>query len=70
MNATAVVSGSPLAPITVLPLRSRFFWVIDLIGLGGHHMPCDASVAATLDNSRGLTALGPNVNDPKLPSLV
>src|SRR6476659_956526 len=35
------------------------------IGLGGHQVPPDASVAATFDNSSALTSIGPSVNEPR-----
>ena len=45
---------------TSLPSRSTTL----SIGLGGHHTPPDASVAATLDNSSAFNWNGPRVNDP------
>src|ERR1700742_834502 len=46
---------------TWLPLRS-----ISLsIGLGGHHMPPDDSVAGTLAGASAFSANGPSVNEPR-----
>src|SRR5699024_1012978 len=38
--------------------------VIRSTGCGAHQTPSEASVAATLDSSSGLTAVGPSENDP------
>ena len=46
---------------TSLPVRSKTL----SIGLGGHHVPPEASVAATLDSSSGFTSMGPSVNEPR-----
>ena len=43
-----------------LPLRSSTF----SIGVGGHHIPPDARVAPTFDNSSALTSNGPSVKEP------
>ena len=56
---TTCSHGSVVTAIS-LPLRSKIL----SIGLGGHHMPPEASVAATLASSSGLTSNGPSVNDP------
>ena len=45
---------------TSLPLRSS----TASMGVGGHHMPPEANVAATFDNSRALTSKGPRVKEP------
>ncbi|CNV68969.1 Uncharacterised protein [Mycobacterium tuberculosis] len=46
---------------TSLPLRSMSW----SIGLGGHHTPPDANVAATLDSSSAFNSMGPRVNEPR-----
>ncbi len=45
---------------TSLPSRSMSL----SIGLGGHHTPPEARVAATFDSSKALSSNGPRVNDP------
>src|SRR3546814_6306201 len=35
------------------------------MGLGGHHCPGEARVAATLESSSGLIQVGPRVNEPR-----
>ena len=53
-------SQASVATDTWLPLRS-----ISLsMGFGGHHVPPEASVAATFDNSSAFSSNGPSVNDP------
>jgi len=47
--------------LTGLPLAS----VIESMGVGGHHMPPEDRVAATLDSSTGSTASGPRVNEAR-----
>ena len=70
LMATASVlarpSGTTCSQVSVVtatssPCRSNTAWM----GLGGHHMPPDANVAATLDSSNGLTSMGPSVNEPR-----
>ncbi len=51
---------------TSLPLRSMTF----SMGLGGHHIPPEARVAATLDSSSALTSNGPSVNEPMFSRLM
>ncbi|CAM3643787.1 hypothetical protein MYFR107205_20695 [Mycolicibacterium frederiksbergense] len=46
---------------TSVPLRSKTL----SIGFGGHQVPPEAIVAATLDSSSPLTSMGPRVNEPR-----
>ena len=64
-SVLASPSGTTCSQVSVvtdtsLPLRSKTL----SIGLGGHHMPPDASVAATFDSSSAFTSIGPSVNEP------
>ncbi len=69
-NALARVLASPsgttcsqawVSTATSRPFRSKILST----GLGGHHMPPDAKVAATLDNSSAFSSNGPRVNEPR-----
>ena len=58
-------SHSAVGTSISLPRRSNTF----SMGVGGHHMPPEASVAATFDSSRALTSNGPSVKEPMFPRL-
>ena len=71
VSALANPSGTTCSHLAVgtsicLPRRSKTL----SMGVGGHHMPPEASVAATFDNSNALTSNGPRVNDPMLDFLM
>ncbi len=58
-SGTAWSHGS-MVNDTSLPWRSKIL----SIGFGGHHVPPEASVAATLESSSALSWNGPRVNEP------